>query len=194
MQAHDGMGVRVHLQMRHPFFSLLYGADHDAGHEILLQEGVDHEDRDHGDHDLRGIEGQARHFHVLLELFRRHARHLLGVQIHDQGLNVGLQRQLFGRVNVDFSVEEGVPVVDNGEQRDGGQSGARERQIDTEQDGPGVAPSTNAASSSAPGTFLKKFIRRITLNTGTAPGRISAQIESISRPASRRGRWERGRR
>ena len=45
----------------------------------------------------------------------------------------------------------------------------------------GLAPSMKAASSSSLGTAAKKFITRMTLKMGTAPGKTRAQTV-LSRP------------
>ena len=98
-----------------PQLLFLYRADDDAGYKVFLQEGIDHQQRDGGYHDLGRVEGPVVHGGQLLEL--------VGVrnlgQVHGKLLDVGLQGIHLRLGHIDQAAEEIVPAPHDAEQGDG---------------------------------------------------------------------------
>lgn len=98
-----------------------------------------------------------------------------------QTLDIGHQGIIGGFGHVDQAAVEVVPAAHNAEQGYGGQNRLGNGDEDLGQNLERLAPSMKAASSSSLGTAAKKFITRMTLKMGTAPGKTRAQTV-LSRP------------
>ena len=110
----------------------LDGANHQALDEIALQEGVDHDDRHGGNHHrchlhaLRVVSTVVKGMHVV-----GHIRKGLVLDGAHQNPAQGGQTLIVGEVG---RVVPGVPLVDSGIQRDGGQRRQGNRQHNAEED------------------------------------------------------------
>ena len=98
----------------------LQRANHDALDEVLLNEGVHHQDGQRGHHGHSGLDGFAGLLGTdfLTEL----GHHLVGAFQHDAAQR-HLQPLLLGLGDVNHGVEPGVPVTNGGPQTDGGDDG-----------------------------------------------------------------------